>query len=444
MQGVMIHPTAEVQTKHIGEGSCVWQYCVVLEGARIGKKCNLNCHVFVENDVVLGNNVTIKSGVQLWDGLRIEDDVFVGPNVTFTNDLRPRSGRHLQRYLQTTLKKGASIGAKSVIVGSKTIGRYAMVGAGSVVTHDIPDNTLWYGNPARFKGYICTCGNKLDDEQWCERCKKKLDIDRTLTISSQVQGLAVSDRRMDILGRISKKSTIYENVKLGKDVTICDDAVIYSNVEIGDGSFIGQGCIIGEPLAEFYSNRTGYENPALIIGKNSIIRSHSILYAGSTIGEFFHTGHKVAIREGSQFGKNCSVGTYSDIQGHVKVGDYCRFHSSVHISQHTLIGSYVFIFPNAVLTNDPHPPSTCIKGPILEDYCIISAGAILMPGITIGKDSIVGANSLASKDVPPESVVMGVPARRICSIHDIKCQNGCVEKPYPWRDHFSRGMPWGT
>jgi acetyltransferase-like isoleucine patch superfamily enzyme len=168
----MIHPTAEIQTKQIGEGTSVWQFCVILQGAKIGYKCNINCHVFIENDVVIGDNVTIKSGVQIWDGLRVEDNVFIGPNVTFTNDLLPRSKRYLNP-VQTIIKNGASIGANSTILGGITIGRYAMIGAGSMVTKNIPDNELWYGNPAKMRGYVCACGNSLDANYFCSKCEKE-------------------------------------------------------------------------------------------------------------------------------------------------------------------------------------------------------------------------------------------------------------------------------
>jgi acetyltransferase-like isoleucine patch superfamily enzyme len=443
MHGTMIHPTAEVQTQQIGEGSCVWQYCVILAGARIGKNCNINCHVFVENDVVLGDNVTIKSGVQLWDGLRIEDSVFVGPNVTFINDIFPRSGVHPVKFLQTMVKKGASIGANATIMGGKTIGQYAMIGAGSVVTRDIPDHTLWYGNPAKLRGYVCDCGHKLDIHSKCIKCDKNLQPQIGIITPWQGANPLIQNQKMDYIGRISDSSIVYDGAKIGNNVTICDNTIVYSNVEIGDGTFIGPNCILGEPLKGFYLNQPGYENPLLSIGKNSLIRSHSVLYAGSQMGESFQTGHHVTIRDKTRIGKHCSVGSYGDIQGEVQIGDYCRFHSNVHVSQFTVIKNYVLIFPSVVLTNDPHPPSdTCTKGPTLEEYCIISAGATVMPGINIGKDSIVGANSLVTKDVNPEMVVMGVPARPICTIHDIKCQEGKLEKPYPWRNHFTRGMPW--
>lgn len=161
---VEIHPLSDVQSQNIGEGTRIWQFCVVLPEAVIGRGCNICAHVLIENDVVVGDNVTVKSGVQLWDGVRIEDNVFVGPNVTFTNDLVPRSKRYPEAFARTTIKKGASIGANSTIVAGHTIGEYAFIGAGSVVTKNIPANTVWYGNPARQKGYITDDGILLDME----------------------------------------------------------------------------------------------------------------------------------------------------------------------------------------------------------------------------------------------------------------------------------------
>jgi len=169
---IRIHPTAEVQTKNIGEGTSIWQYCVILKNAVIGKNCNINFNVFIENDVIIGDNVTIKSGVQIWDGLRIGNNVFISPNVTFTNDLTPRSKQFPEKFLKTNILEGATIGANSTICGGKKIGKFAMIGAGSVVTKNIPDYTLWYGNPATFKAYICKCGKKLDNNLVCSDCKK--------------------------------------------------------------------------------------------------------------------------------------------------------------------------------------------------------------------------------------------------------------------------------
>ncbi len=144
-----IHPLSDVQTVNIGIDTLVWQFSVILKDAVIGNNCNINCQVFIENDVFIGDYVTIKPGVQIWDGLRIEDDVFIGPNVTFTNDRYPRSKQYPEEFQQTIIRKGASIGANATILGGITIGENAMIGAGSVVTKNVPANELWVGSPAR-------------------------------------------------------------------------------------------------------------------------------------------------------------------------------------------------------------------------------------------------------------------------------------------------------
>jgi UDP-2-acetamido-3-amino-2,3-dideoxy-glucuronate N-acetyltransferase len=150
MKKYFIHALSDVQTDQIGENSKIWQFCVVLPNAVIGTNCNINSHCFIENDVLIGDNVTIKCGVQVWDGITIENDVFIGPNVTFTNDKYPKSKNSNFIQLRTTIKRGASIGANATILGGITIGENAMVGAGSVVTKDIPDGELWFGNPAKY------------------------------------------------------------------------------------------------------------------------------------------------------------------------------------------------------------------------------------------------------------------------------------------------------
>lgn len=145
----MIHPLSDCQAR-IPEDTNVWQYCVVLPLAQIGHNCNICSHCFIENDVIVGDNVTVKCGVQLWDGIRIENNVFIGPNVTFANDKYPRSKRYPERFLQTIIKRGASIGANATLLPGVTVGENAMIGAGSVVTKDVPSGELWIGNPAVF------------------------------------------------------------------------------------------------------------------------------------------------------------------------------------------------------------------------------------------------------------------------------------------------------
>src|SRR5512138_2046684 len=153
MKSFFAHPNAIVESEKIGKDTRIWAFVHILPQAVIGEDCNLCDHVFVENDVIVGDRVTIKSGVQLWDGVRVEDDVFIGPNVTFTNDPFPRSKQHLTKYPETLIRKGPSIGANATILPGLTIGPGAMVGAGAVVTRSVPRDAVVVGNPARIVRY---------------------------------------------------------------------------------------------------------------------------------------------------------------------------------------------------------------------------------------------------------------------------------------------------
>lgn len=140
----MIHPLSDVQTNNIGEETNIWQFCVVLPGAKIGKNCNICSNCFIENDVVIGNNVTIKNGVSVYDGIVLEDNVFIGPNVAFCNDKYPRSKQYPEKFLKTVIKKGASIGSNATILPGIVIGENSMIAAGAVVLNDVPDSSVYY------------------------------------------------------------------------------------------------------------------------------------------------------------------------------------------------------------------------------------------------------------------------------------------------------------
>jgi UDP-2-acetamido-3-amino-2,3-dideoxy-glucuronate N-acetyltransferase len=151
-----VHALGCCESTVIGAGTRIWAFAHVLAGARIGADCNICDHVFVENDVVIGDRVTVKCGVQLWDGMRVEDDVFIGPNATFSNDRFPRSKHRPEKFLPTHIERGASIGANATILPGLVVGRYAMVGAGAVVTRSVPAHAIVVGNPARIVGYVDT------------------------------------------------------------------------------------------------------------------------------------------------------------------------------------------------------------------------------------------------------------------------------------------------
>lgn len=150
----MIHKLADVQSNSIGKNTKIWQFSVVFEGALIGENCNVCAHTLIESNVIIGDNVTIKSGVYVWNGITIEDNVFIGPCVAFTNDKLPRSKQHREQYEKTLVKRGASIGANATILPGVVLGENCMVGAGAVVTKDVPNDAMVVGNPARIIKFI--------------------------------------------------------------------------------------------------------------------------------------------------------------------------------------------------------------------------------------------------------------------------------------------------
>ena len=233
---------------------------------------------------------------------------------------------------------------------------------------------------------------------------------------------------------------IEENVIIGANTYIDSNTIIRSGVSIGENSFIGANCIIGEYWMDFCKDHKYHDHP-LNIGTNALIRSGSIVYAGSTIGDNFQTGHQVTIREKTVIGNNVCIGTLSDIQGNCKIGNYVRLHSNVHIGQLSAIDDFVWIYPYVVFTNDPTPPSDELVGVHVNSFAIVATGAIIMPGLNIGQDCLIGAGAIVTKSVAPYAVAVGNPAKIISDVREIK--NKITGKPaYPWRDHFSKYMPW--
>jgi len=240
---------------------------------------------------------------------------------------------------------------------------------------------------------------------------------------------------------IHPTAIIGDNVSIGANVTIGANTIVYDNVVLGDNTIVGAQCILGEPNVGIYGSPAEYTNPELSIGAHSIIRSGTIIYAGSKLGDHFECGHRVTIREKADIGHHVRIGTLSDIQGHCTIGNYVRFHSNVHIGHKSVVKDYVWIFPYVVLTNDPHPPSETLLGVTVEEFAVIATMSVILPGVTVGRDSLVGASSMVRKDVEPETVVAGNPAKPVASVHDVKSKAD-GSNVYPWRESFDRGMPW--
>lgn len=233
---------------------------------------------------------------------------------------------------------------------------------------------------------------------------------------------------------IHPTALIDSKAQLGRGVSVGPYTIIHGNVIIGDDTQIGSHCEIGvpSPLAD---------GAPLIIGKSSLIRSHCVFYEGSVFGEKLSTGHRVTVREKTQAGDGFQIGTLGDIQGHCKIGDYVKFHSNVHVGQHSTIGNYVWVFPYVVLTNDPHPPSNVMMGVTIEDFAAIATMSVILPGVTVKSGALIGAHSSVNRNVEPDTVVAGNPAKFICNTSDIKLKDGSGESAYPWRKHFHRGYP---
>ena len=235
---------------------------------------------------------------------------------------------------------------------------------------------------------------------------------------------------------------IGQNVQLGKNVKIGDYAIIYDNVVIGDNTIICNNCVLGEPLSDYYHNQD-YVNPPLEIGANSLIRSHTIFYAGSRFGDYLQTGHRATIREHTVAGHHCSLGSYVDIQGFCKIGNYVRMHSYVNIGQESTIGDFVFFYPFVVMTNDPTPPSNKLVGATIGDYSQITTGSVILPGASIGKNCLVGAQSTVGGNFADFTFICGSPAKEICDLRKAPLFNVETHKRhYPWPYNFNRGMPW--
>lgn len=233
---------------------------------------------------------------------------------------------------------------------------------------------------------------------------------------------------------IHPTAIVSPKAKVGHGVSIGPFTVIYDDVEIGAGSDIQGHCEIGlhSPLAT---------DLPLVLGENTLIRSHSVFCQGSVFGNGLTTGHRVTVREKTHAGENLQIGTLSDIQGHCKIGNNVRMHSNVFVAQQSEIHDFVWIFPHAVLTNDPHPPSNVCRGCVIESYAAIAAMAIILPGVRVGRGALVAAQSCVSKDVHADTVVIGNPARYLCHTSKIKLKDGTDRPAYPWRHHFTRGYP---
>ncbi|MEM9642376.1 MAG: acyltransferase [Pseudomonadota bacterium] len=227
---------------------------------------------------------------------------------------------------------------------------------------------------------------------------------------------------------------ISKTARLGRNVTIGAFTIVHDNVQIEDNCHIGAQCEIGtaSPLSD---------GTPLKIGEGSVIRSHSVFYEGSSFGPNLTTGHHVTVREGVTAGRNLQIGTQTDIQNNCRIGECTRMHSGVFVAPDAVLGRFVWLMPHVALTNDPHPPSHVSLGVSVDDYAVISARSVILPGVTVGRDALVGANSTVTKDVDAGMIAVGSPARSVGPVSSIQFKAEAGRAPYPWRRHFHRGYP---
>lgn len=229
-----------------------------------------------------------------------------------------------------------------------------------------------------------------------------------------------------------KSSLISERARIGKNVELGFGVRIYGNAEIGDDCRIDDHCVLGYPSVQ-------KDAPPLRLGPGAVVRSHSVLYEGATIGPFLETGHHVVIREGSVIGDNLRVGNFSDIEGACEIGDFCRFHSYAHIGRGSKICNFVWIYSLVTLTNDPLPPSRLAVPVTIHDGAVVCVAATVMPGTTLGKGAFVAAGTLVSGTIPPGAVVSGQRGELAGTVrHLVHFESGLR---HPWFDHFKEVYP---
>ena len=225
---------------------------------------------------------------------------------------------------------------------------------------------------------------------------------------------------------IHQTAIIHPSAILPSKIRIGPYSIVHANTKFGEDVDIGSFCEIGLP--------SQHQGKSLYIGSDSVIRSHTVIYSGSTYKSRLETGHHVSLRENINAGDNFRVGTNSDIQGDVEIGNFVRLHSSVFLAKGTYVGNCVWIFPFVVTTNDPAPPSNYHIGVRLHDFAIVSTASVILPGVIIGEGAVVGAKSTVTRNVEPNTLVVGSPAKFVRSTSEILLQNG--ERAYPWPDHF--------
>ena len=236
------------------------------------------------------------------------------------------------------------------------------------------------------------------------------------------------------MNAVHPSSLVSSKATLGEDIEVGPFSIVHDNVVVGNRVRIGAFCELGVPTP------LGDGSP-LVLGDDALIRSNSVFYESSSFGPGLKTGHHVTVMEKTVAGASFQIGTLGEIQGDCTIGDHVRFQSNVFVGKKTAIGNFVWILPYAVLTNDPTPPSDVLLGSTIEDFASIGAASVVLPGVIVGHHSLVAAKACVTRNVPPNMVVAGVPARVVGPASAVKLRDGSGRSAYPWTRHFRRGYP---
>lgn len=227
--------------------------------------------------------------------------------------------------------------------------------------------------------------------------------------------------------------TVHKNATIGEGCQIADTAIVSANVQLGDNCIVDDYCILGYP-----TQSEEHQTP-LVIGASSHVRSHSTLYQGSSYGPGLKVGHNSMLREGIEAGVSFQVGSFNDLEGLAKIGDYVRFHSNVHMGRGTTIKDFVWVFPYVVFTNDPIPPSGLMEGATIEAGAVVATSAVVLPNTWVGEGVFIGAMTRAQGAIPTGALYVGNPGKIVGSVR--KLRHTDTNKQHPWMSHFAWAYP---
>lgn len=233
---------------------------------------------------------------------------------------------------------------------------------------------------------------------------------------------------------IHATALVSSSARIDEGVEIGPYSIIHENVWLRRNSKVGAYCELGLPTPLAHKG-------LLEIGEESVIRSHSVIYIGSNIGAGLQTGHYVCVRENSDISEGVQLGSRTDVQGDCSIGAHTKLHADVHVGKQSKIGSFVWIFPEVLLMNDPMPPSETLIGPVIEDFCVIASKVLVFPGVKISNNSVISAGSVVKTDIPEWKLATGNPAKPACDVRILRMPNNPKQRAYPWRNRFYRGYP---